>query len=84
MRKIYQVVELAMDIADDSDGCRDVNDVGLAHQDLLRLFADLFEKRFAEQLLLEKRGDTRIEIESHIESGSGVACTPLDAQAMVF
>ena len=35
----YQVIELAVDVADDSDGGLDVNNVALAHQKLFGLGA---------------------------------------------
>ena len=37
-----------MDVSDDGDGCLDVDDVALAHQELLCLFANLFEERLPE------------------------------------
>jgi hypothetical protein len=52
-----------MDVADDGDGRGDVHDVGLAHEDLLRLLADLAQKRLAEEPLLEQFGDAVVDVE---------------------
>lgn len=52
-----------MDVSDDGDGCLDVDDVALAHQELLCLFANLFEERLAEELFPQQDRDGAIEVE---------------------
>ena len=58
-----------MDVADDGDGSGDVDDVGLAHEDLLCLFAYLAEEGLVEELLAEELVDAGIEVE-----GGHVTC----------
>lgn len=60
-----QVVELPMDVSDYGHGCRDVDHVALAHEELFCLFADLFEEGLAEELLAQEGGDACIKIEGH-------------------
>lgn len=52
-----------MNVADDGDGRGDVHDVGLAHQHLLCLLADLAKERLAEEPLLEQLGDAVVDVE---------------------
>lgn len=52
-----------MNVSDDGDRRLDVNDVALAHQELLCLFANLLEERFAEELFPEEDRDGTIEVE---------------------
>lgn len=52
-----------MDVADDGDGSSDMDNVGLAHEDLLSLFADLAQEGLAEQTLLKKLGDAVVDVE---------------------
>ena len=52
-----------MDVSDDGDGCLNVDDVALAHQELLCLFANLFEERLAEELFPQQDRDGAIEVE---------------------
>ena len=52
-----------MDVADDGDGCTNVDDVGLAHEDLLRLFAYFAEEGLVEELLAEELLYACVEIE---------------------
>ena len=52
-----------MDVSDDGDGCLNVDDVALAHQELLCLFANLFEERLSEELFPQQDRDGAIEVE---------------------
>ena len=64
-----------MYVADDGDGCRDVHDVGLAHEDLLCLLADLAEEGFMEELFAEELFYARVEVEwSHFGDANRPSC----------
>ena len=52
-----------MDVADDGDGCANVHDVGLAHEDLLCLLAYFAEEGLVEELLAEELLYACVEIE---------------------
>ena len=52
-----------MDITDDRDWRIDVHDVGLAHEDLLCLFAYFAEEGLVEELLAEELLYACVEIE---------------------
>lgn len=62
-KDLYQVVELSVNVADDSHWRRDVDDVGFAHEHFLRLFADFSQQRLSKQLLVLEAFDASIEIE---------------------
>ncbi len=58
-----QVVELAVDVADNGHRGPDVNDIAFSHQELLRLGADRLDDRLGEKLLLVEPLDALIEID---------------------
>ena len=62
-----------VNISNDGHRCANVHDVGLAHEDLLCLFADLAEEGLVEELLAEELLDARVEIEGrHADVRMGV------------
>jgi hypothetical protein len=54
-----------MDVTDDSDRRRDVDDVALEHKHLLCLFAYLAQERLVQELFAQELLDTCVEVESH-------------------
>ena len=49
-----------VDVTNDCHWCGDMDDVGLAHEHLLRLLADLPQERFMQKLFLQQPLYTRV------------------------
>lgn len=62
-----------MDIANYCDGSFNVNDIALAHKQLLRLGADSFNNRFGEQFFLIQARDTLVQVDGSYSSTTSIS-----------
>jgi hypothetical protein len=63
LENLYQVKELAVDVAHNCHRCADVYNIAFAHQQLFRLGAYGLDDRFGEKFLLVEARDALVEID---------------------
>lgn len=64
LEDLNHVKELAVDVADDGDGCLHLHDIALFHQQLFRLGAYCLDDRVGEQLLVVQSFYAFVEIDT--------------------
>lgn len=64
LKDLNQVEELAMNVANHSNGSLDVYHIALLHKKLLRLGAYCFDDRVCEELLFVQAADALVQIDA--------------------
>lgn len=70
---LNEVEELAVDVPHYGDRCADVDDVALAHEQLLGLGADGLDDGLGEELFLVEARDALVQVDGRCETRGGVS-----------
>lgn len=75
LEDLEQVEELAVDVADDSHGRLDMDNIALFHEQLFCLCANRLNHRLCKQLLLIESGNTFVEVDAGLQTSALIAHT---------